>query len=414
MSVSARANEPSMEEILASIRRIISDEVAVEPASPPPVQVDAEPARSLSRDVFGGREPAAGRSSSPSREGSGIVSPDMSTRLFAPVAVRSPVSEPAFSPPPRPVRSAPAPISSMRPAIPLASAPLTSAPLTSAPLPSVSTPFSPALPQDRPETASFVRPDSAPAVDPFAPRARSASAAPALHAVTRVERVAPPVEAAPSAPESDDLDTPIGSALFDLALVEQAVQAELAHVSAEAAASRFSPLPPRGAETTASVPDADAAALAVPVGSTLVEETIEMQAKSEAAARSVLDEAEVIATTPTRETPVPFASRAAAPSRLEPRPVESRLSTVNRPAAGTEPAAAEPARERLVSGSASTAVSAAFGSLHRTVTSNSRTVDDLVTEAIRPMLKAWLDENLPTLVERLVRAEIERVARQGQ
>ena len=31
-----------------------------------------------------------------------------------------------------------------------------------------------------------------------------------------------------------------------------------------------------------------------------------------------------------------------------------------------------------------------------------------------PMLKAWLDDNLPGLVERLVRAEIERVARGGR
>ena len=33
---------------------------------------------------------------------------------------------------------------------------------------------------------------------------------------------------------------------------------------------------------------------------------------------------------------------------------------------------------------------------------------------LRPMLKAWLDENLPAMVERLVRAEIERVARGGR
>jgi cell pole-organizing protein PopZ len=32
-------------------------------------------------------------------------------------------------------------------------------------------------------------------------------------------------------------------------------------------------------------------------------------------------------------------------------------------------------------------------------------------EMLRPMLKQWLDDNLPVLVERLVRAEIERVAR---
>jgi len=37
------------------------------------------------------------------------------------------------------------------------------------------------------------------------------------------------------------------------------------------------------------------------------------------------------------------------------------------------------------------------------------TVADLVREELRPMLKAWLDSNLPPLVERLVRAEIERV-----
>jgi len=37
------------------------------------------------------------------------------------------------------------------------------------------------------------------------------------------------------------------------------------------------------------------------------------------------------------------------------------------------------------------------------------TIEDVVREEIRPLLKAWLDEHLPPLVERLVRAEIERV-----
>jgi uncharacterized protein len=35
----------------------------------------------------------------------------------------------------------------------------------------------------------------------------------------------------------------------------------------------------------------------------------------------------------------------------------------------------------------------------------------VVSELLRPMLKSWLDENLPEMVERLVRAEIERVSR---
>lgn len=40
-----------------------------------------------------------------------------------------------------------------------------------------------------------------------------------------------------------------------------------------------------------------------------------------------------------------------------------------------------------------------------------RSLDEMAEEMLRPMLKDWLDDNLPTLVERLVREEIERVAR---
>lgn len=66
----------------------------------------------------------------------------------------------------------------------------------------------------------------------------------------------------------------------------------------------------------------------------------------------------------------------------------------------------------LMSNSTSTAVDTAFSSLAHTVLSrNARTLDDLVKDMLRPMLKSWLDDNLPSLVERLVRAEIERVSR---
>lgn len=40
-----------------------------------------------------------------------------------------------------------------------------------------------------------------------------------------------------------------------------------------------------------------------------------------------------------------------------------------------------------------------------------RSIEDMTQEMLRPMLQEWLDDNLPTLVERLVREEIERVAR---
>ncbi|WP_181706954.1 PopZ family protein [Chthonobacter rhizosphaerae] len=68
--------------------------------------------------------------------------------------------------------------------------------------------------------------------------------------------------------------------------------------------------------------------------------------------------------------------------------------------------------EPLVSRRTTESVNAAFGSLSHTILSNNaKTLDDLVKEMLRPMLKVWLDENLPGIVERLVRAEIERVSR---
>ncbi|MFD1332090.1 PopZ family protein [Methylopila musalis] len=72
-------------------------------------------------------------------------------------------------------------------------------------------------------------------------------------------------------------------------------------------------------------------------------------------------------------------------------------------------------QDRLLSQATDQAVSAAFGSLANTILSNNgRTIDDLVKEMLRPLLKSWLDDNLPSLVERLVRQEIERVARGGR
>src|SRR5277367_3999666 len=66
----------------------------------------------------------------------------------------------------------------------------------------------------------------------------------------------------------------------------------------------------------------------------------------------------------------------------------------------------------ILSRSTVSAVESAFNSLAHTVLSNNaRTLEDLVKEMLRPMLKSWLDDNLPRLVERIVKAEIERVSR---
>jgi len=73
----------------------------------------------------------------------------------------------------------------------------------------------------------------------------------------------------------------------------------------------------------------------------------------------------------------------------------------------------QPAHDRaLISNQTIAAVDSAFNTLaHTLIGQNARRLEDLVKEMLRPMLKSWLDDNLPSLVERIVRAEIERVSR---
>jgi uncharacterized protein len=86
------------------------------------------------------------------------------------------------------------------------------------------------------------------------------------------------------------------------------------------------------------------------------------------------------------------------------RAVPARAAEVQRPGADK--------KADLLSSATTAAVDSAFGALANTVPpQHSRTLEDLAREMLRPMLKTWLDDNLPSLVERLVRAEIERVSR---
>ena len=68
-----------------------------------------------------------------------------------------------------------------------------------------------------------------------------------------------------------------------------------------------------------------------------------------------------------------------------------------------------------MSADAGAKVTAAFDDLSEAFNFGpSRSFDEIAEEMLRPMLQQWLDDNLPTLVERLVREEIERVARGGR
>lgn len=80
-----------------------------------------------------------------------------------------------------------------------------------------------------------------------------------------------------------------------------------------------------------------------------------------------------------------------------------------RPAGGA--ARVERPQRSLLSSQAGAAVSASFDDLAKSMLSNTHRLEVLVESLLRPMLRSWLDDNLPLLVERLVREEIERVSR---
>jgi len=95
--------------------------------------------------------------------------------------------------------------------------------------------------------------------------------------------------------------------------------------------------------------------------------------------------------------------------RAEPTPaaVEPREETRPREDVGAS-------RGAIISDFAGRQVAAAFEELSEAFSaSRKRSYDEIAEEIMRPMLQEWLDNNLPLLVERLVREEIERVARGG-
>lgn len=126
---------------------------------------------------------------------------------------------------------------------------------------------------------------------------------------------------------------------------------------------------------------------------------------------------------PTPKTPAAMPesqAQAAPPPAPEPRPApQAPRAEAPRPEARPQAPAAAPAEESgLVSPLAAAAAAAAIGQLARAVADDRKasvqrgsgvTIEDLVREELRPMLKSWLDQHLPPLVERLVKSEIEKL-----
>lgn len=144
-----------------------------------------------------------------------------------------------------------------------------------------------------------------------------------------------------------------------------------------------------------------------------------------AAEAETAPEAETPATASADDIDALFADAAPAATAPEPAPA-AEPETI---AAAAEPEQAAPATpvptaERLIDDVTEQAARSALGKLRQAeqpqapaapiaspAFRNGDTVEDLVLETLRPMVKEWLDRNLPEIVERLVEREIKRLAR---
>jgi len=112
-----------------------------------------------------------------------------------------------------------------------------------------------------------------------------------------------------------------------------------------------------------------------------------------------------------------------------PQPADMRADDVELAATEPAPAAGSDTDEVLVAAGTAAASTAAFAALAQELNrrgsgnagmvgalsiGSGRTLEDLVKEMIRPMLREWLDANLPGLVERMVKREIERMVRRAE
>lgn len=82
-----------------------------------------------------------------------------------------------------------------------------------------------------------------------------------------------------------------------------------------------------------------------------------------------------------------------------------------KPELAPKPAINQSDMESLISNQAASSVSESFANLSGlVVSSQAKTMEELLKEMLKPMLQSWLDENLPSMVEEMVANEIRRLS----
>ncbi len=113
--------------------------------------------------------------------------------------------------------------------------------------------------------------------------------------------------------------------------------------------------------------------------------------------------------------PEPSRPEPAKPKRYEETLGDLDVFSTQAPSPAPKPAPAF-AEEPLVGSYATEASAGHFGALARTIAmpKEGRTLEDLVREMLKPMLRDWLDQNLSSIVEARVQAEVERISRRQE
>jgi cell pole-organizing protein PopZ len=238
------------------------------------------------------------------------------------------------------------------------------------------------------------------------------------HPATPIQPISEPLhfssEAVPFSRDIEPAGAAVPEALVDLPAEIPPAPDPLPRTDAPAAVSFYRPAPPPRPEPAAE-PQAEhdifGAALAFPATPPPASETTERPEFGGDLDFTVPPQPEPFrpaAFTPHNDfyRPAPPAPKYEAPPAPEPEP------QMTNPQDNVEPP------ESLISDKTTDAAASSIGALVRSMSTEkavaiskngSITIEDIVREEIRPLLKSWLDSHLPSLVERVVRAEIERV-----
>lgn len=183
-------------------------------------------------------------------------------------------------------------------------------------------------------------------------------------------------------------------------------------ISEDDAPAETAPAPAPAPVAVAPAPEPEPA----PVSPAMMDETLSVQ-------EPVSAEEDVLELTDTYEAPAAAAESigdldVAPAAEPDPFPVESAAQAVLAPQ--PEHPMDTTAHERLVGDNAAASAASAFAGLAASLKrdepsepsfGSGPTVDELARALLRPMLKEWLDANLPAIVEAQVRKEVERIAR---